>query len=637
MLRGIHKASSTWVGKAVMAVIMGFLIISFAVWGIGDIFSGFGRSDVAKIGDTDISVEQFRQHYNDRLQQFSRQLRRSISPDQARALGLDRQILGQMIAEAALDQKAKELRLGLSNDAVANSITSDPNFRGPNGQFDHGRFQQVINQAGYTESRYVAEQRNVLLRRQLAQSISGGLTVPKTALGVVEQYRNEKRDASYLTLGPAQAGTVPDPTPEQLSKYFEERKTLFRAPEFRKLTVLSVSPSDLAKPDAVSDADAKANYEQNKAKYGKPEQREVRQIVFPDPEAAAAAREKIAKGASFDDIAKERGLKPTDTDLGMVAKSALIDAAVGDAAFSLKPGEVSQPVKGRFGTVLVSVGKTQPGEQKTFEEVAPQIKREIAEGQARNQLSDLRDKIEDEKASGATLAETAKKLGLKSASFEAVDRSGRGPDGNPVVGLPKNPDVVSAAFASDIGVDNEALQLPSGGYLYFDVTGITPSRDRTLDEVKDQVTAHWRDDEIAKRLKAKADEMVAKLKAGSTLEQVATEAGVTVQKATDLQRGKSAGFVPEKLVEAAFQTPKDVAGSVEGGKETERFVFKVTQVTDSKLDPGSAEAKATADQLRNAYADDLIGEYIARVESEVGVKINQAALRQVVGGGEPGN
>ena len=205
------------------------------------------------------------------------------------------------------------------------------------------------------------------------------------------------------------------------------------------------------------------------------------------------------------------------------------------------------------------------------------------------------------------------------------------------MGLPKNPDVVSAAFASDIGVDNEALQLPSGGYLYFDVTGITPSRDRTLDEVKDQVTAHWRNDEIAKRLKAKADEMVAKLKAGSTLEQVATEAGVTVQKATDLQRGKSAGFVPEKLVEAAFQTPKDVAGSVEGGKETERFVFKVTQVTDSKLDPGSAEAKATADQLRNAYADDLIGEYIARVESEVGVKINQAALRQVVGGGEPGN
>ena len=99
MLRGIHKASSTWLGRAVMAVIMGGLVISFAIWGIGDIFRGFGLNSAAKIGNTEISIEQFRQYYNDRLQQLSRQLGRPITPDQARALGIDRQMLGQLVAE----------------------------------------------------------------------------------------------------------------------------------------------------------------------------------------------------------------------------------------------------------------------------------------------------------------------------------------------------------------------------------------------------------------------------------------------------------------------------------------------------------------------------------------------------------
>ena len=636
MLRGIHKASSTWLGKAVMGTIMLFLIVSFAVWGIGDIFRGGGRNEVAKIGGTEITTERFRQYYNERLRQVSQQLRRPITPDQARALGLDRQFLGQLIAEATLSEKARDMRLGISDAEVASRIRSDPSFRGPNGQFDPSRFAMILNQAGFSEARFVAEQREVTLRRQIAQSVSLNLHASATALEVVDRYRNQKRNVDYLTLGPAQAGDVAAPTPEQLSQYFEERKALFRAPEYRKITVLTLSPAELAKPDAVPDADAKAYYEQHKAQYGKPEKREIRQIIFPKAEDAAAARDKIAKGASFDDIVKERELKPEDTVIGMVARTDLIDPAVAEAAFSIKPGEVSQPVAGRFGTVLLTVGKVEAGEQKSYEEVASQIKQEIATAQARSKLGDLRDKIEDEKASGATLAETAKKLGLTATVYEAVDRSGRGPDGNPIAGLPKAPDVVASAFASDVGVDNEALQLPTGGYLYFDVTGIVPSRERTLEEVKDKVAAAWRDDEIAKRLAAKATDMLIKLKSGSTLEQVAAESGLSVQKGVDLQRGKPGGFVPAKVVQAAFSAPKDVPGAVDGDKPSERYIYKVTAVEDPKPDPNSDAAKAIATSLETAYADDVIGEYIAKLEADYGVTINQATVNQVVGG-EPGS
>ncbi|MBS0245399.1 MAG: peptidyl-prolyl cis-trans isomerase [Proteobacteria bacterium] len=632
MLRGIHKASSTWVGKAIMGIVMGFLILSFAIWGIGDIFRGFGANSVAKVGGSEITLDQFRQYYTDKLQQLGQQLRRPISPDQARGLGLDQRFLGQLIAETSLDEEARKMRLGLSDKSIAERIMTDPNFKGLNGQFDRNRFEQLIRNAGFSEQRYVAEQRHVLLRRQIAQTVSGDLPVPQTMLDAVNHFQNERRSIEYIQLGAAQAGDIPQPTADELAKYFEARKVTFRAPEYRKVTLLALTPAEIAKPDKVSDADAKAYYDQRKDSFGAPEKREVRQIVFSKPEDAAAAHDRIAKGASFDDIVKERGLKPSDTDLGMVAKTEIIDPAVANAAFALKSGEVSAPIKGTFGTVLVTVGKIDAGSQKTFEEVAPQIKQQIAEQRARNDINDLRDKLEDERAAGSTLAEAAKKLNLKATVIDAVDRSGRGPDGKPIVSIPRSPDAISAVFTTDVGVDNEALQMPDGGYLYYDVTGITPSRDRTLDEVKDQVTQRWRNDEIAKRLKATADDMLAKIKSGTTLAQLATENNLKIETAFGLQRGRAAAGLPPAVSEAAFGTGKGETGVADSDNGDRRYLFRVTDVSVPPIDPQGASPEQLKANLQNSYADDIIGEYIAKVENDVGVSINQQAVNQVVGG-----
>ena len=633
MLRGIHKATSTWVGKAVMGVIMGGLIISFAIWGIGDIFRGFGQNSVAKIGGTEISIEQFRSYYSEKLQQLGQRMRRPISNDQARALGLDRQLLGQLVAETTLDEQARQMRLGLADKDIAERITSDPAFRGVNGQFDRSRFEQVIRNAGFNEARFVAEQRNVMLRRQIAQTVSGDLKVPETTLKSIAQYQGEKRAIQHIALTAAQAGDVPAATPEELAQYFETRKVLFRAPEYRKATLLSLVPSDLAKPEAVKDEEAKAAYEQRKDSFGTPEKRELRQIVFPKPEDAAAAHERLTKGLSFSDLAKERGISEADLNVGTVAKADIIDPAVADAAFALKPNEISAPVKGTFGTVLLQVGKIEPGTQKTYEDVAVDLKKEIAELRARSEINALRDKIEDDRAGGATLAETARKLNLTAINIEAVDRSGRGPDGQPVAALPKTPDVVGALFATDVGVDNEALQVPPNGYLYYDVTGITPARDRTLDEVKDQVTARQRDDEIAKRLQAKTDDMLTKLKAGATLAQIAAENNLRIDTAADMTRGRAAGFLPVKVTDAAFKLPKGSPASVDGDKATDRYVIVVTDVIDPTFDANAPEANQLTASLQNSFADDIVGQYIAKAEADIGVTLNQAALNQVVGGG----
>src|ERR1700726_1050940 len=429
MLRGIRKASANWLGRIVMAVVMTLLAGSFAVWGINDIFRGFGRSTVAKIGSNEIPIEQFRQTYNDALQMMSRQSGHVITPDEAMARGVPRQVLSEMVAEAGLNERARQMRLGVSDDEVSRRIVSNPSFQNQQGQFDRARFDDAMRNAGFNEKRFVAEQRNLTLRRQIIDSVSGNIPLPNAWLEALNQFQNQARSIAYIALGPAQAGDIAAPTEEQLGKYFDARKIRFRAPEFRKVAAVVATPAELAKTAEVPDEDVKQIFDTYRNRYITPERRHIAQMPFPSMAEAQAASDRIKGGLTFAALAAERGLKEQDLDLGMMPKSTIIDPAVADAAFSLKEGEVSAPVPGRFGIVIVTVTKIVPEEAKSFADVAPQIRNDIALVRTRTIISDIHDKIEDDRAGGSTLAEAARKLKLPVASYDAVDRSGHDPGG----------------------------------------------------------------------------------------------------------------------------------------------------------------------------------------------------------------
>jgi peptidyl-prolyl cis-trans isomerase D len=626
----MRKASSNWLGKTIMSVVMGVLIISFGVWGIADIFRGFGQSTLAKVGHTEISTDQFRQLYTDRLQQISRQFGRPLTPEQARAFGIDRQVLQQAIAEAALDEEARRLGLGQSDAETKRVIMSDPNFKGPSGAFDPARFEAAIRQFGFSEQRYFADQRRVSLRRQIAGTISAGLEPPKTMIEALSRFQNEQRSIEYVKLDAAQAGTIDPPSPEALAGYFDDHKIQFRAPEYRKLAFVAITPEDIAKWSDVSDEDAKKLFDQRHDALGTPEKRQVSQIVFPNAEEAAAARTRIESGTSFDDLAKERGLAPGDIDLGLITKSEMVDPAVANAAFALPSGEVSQPVQGKFGVVLVKIGKIEPGVEPDYASLAPGLKREIATERARASVADLRDKMEDERGGGASVIEAAQKLGLTAVTVDAVDRSGRLPNGQLAPNIPRGLDVVSQAFTSDVGVDNDPIQF-NGGYVWYDVLGITPSRERTLDEVKDQVEARWREDQIAGRLRTKATDMVQKLDQGGKLADEATAAGLKVETAAGFKRDATPPGVPASVVAAAFRTAKDGTGQTQGAGPGEWIVFRVTDISAPPVDLASDDIKKMKDTLTRSLTDEQIAEYVTKLETDIGTSINEAAFAQVTG------
>ena len=633
MLRGIRKASANWLGRTVMGAVMGLLVLSFAIWGINDIFRGFGRSTVAKIGSTEIPIEEFRRVYNERLQQLSRQVGQPVTPEQASAAGLDRQVLSEMVAEAGLDQRIRQLRLAIPDSEIVERITADPTFKSPTGSFDRLRFQQLIRSAGYTEQRFIAEQRKVALRREIVDSLTAALPVPKAWLSAINQFQNEERSIAYLQLGPAQAGDIPQPTADELNKYFEARKILFRAPEYRKVSTVQVTPADLGKWMDISEADIKAAYEEHHNRYVTPERRHVEQMVFPKIEDADTAAARLKDGLTFAALAGERGLKDQDIDLGTVPKSEIVDPAVADAAFSLKEGEVSAPIKGRFGTVIVTVIKIEPEQTKPLADVTAQIRNDIAAERAKSQVRALHDQIEDARAGGSTLEEAAKKANLQLVNYE-IDRSGRDPSGKPVSNLPHAADVIAAAFTSDVGVENDPVTA-DGGYVWYDVTTITPAHDRTLDEVKSEVEARWREDEIATRLKAKAADFLDKLKNGASLDDVAKAENLKVESADNLQRNKPAPGLSAKIVGSVFRTAKDAFGSAAGGQPTDWVVFRVTAVSAPKVDANLPEEKRIEETLQSQENNDILGQYVSWLQEELGLSVNQAALAQALGNAAP--
>lgn len=633
MLEAMRAATQGWIGRTIMGIVMGVIILSFAIWGIRTDFSGYGANSLAQVGGEEVSVGAFRDAYQTELQRIQRQAKRAITNEEAKRFGLDRQVLSRLISDAALNQQADALGLTVSDQEVAEAIASDPSFKGAGGQFDRARFEELLRNNGLTEKTFVREQRGLILRHELTDPLSAGLQLPKAMLEAIHRFQAEARSVDFLVLPAASAGAVAAPPEEELRKYFEDRKLGYSAPEYRSLVTLTATPESVAKPANVSDADAQKRYDEVKGdKFGTPEKRTVDQVLFTDEAAAGAARAKLDAGANFEDIVKDQGLTPKDVSLGTVTRSQLIDKDVAEVAFALPESAVSAPLKTRFGYVLVRVSKIEPSTAKPFSEVADEIKRDIAIARARAEIAGLHDAIEDQRASGKSLTEAAKSAGLEARSIAAIDAAGKDPAGAPVADLTNGKALLKAAFASDVGVDNETLTLPQGGYQWFEVAKIEKARPKTFEEARADVEKAWRDDETARLLAAKSADISKRLDAGETLAAIAAaEGGLEVKRAAGVKRSGGGADLPPNAVAQIFNVGVGGVGSArldDGG----RVVFKVADAVAPPVDFADPSLVSIAGEVKKSYGDDLLSQYLASLQTQLGVKVNAQALAAAAGG-----
>ena len=632
MLESLRAAQSTWLGKAVLAIIFMLIIIGLSFFGIADLFRSRTNDWVADVGGRQVSAEAFRQAYQNGLEQMQQKLRRPVTSQQARQMGLDRQVLSRLVTNALLDRQAEKLGLAISDPQVGTVITEDPTFAGSDGRFDRAKFNRFMENARMTEQSFIREQRGSYLRQELEDGVIGSMTAPRAAVEALHRLQAETRSLDMVVLAASVLGDIPAPEEAALQTFYDARKGQFSAPEFRKFSYLAVTPALVAKPDQVSAEDVAKAYEAAPdSKFGAPERRTLQQILFPSQTEAEAAALRIAAGTSFAAVATERDVSGKDLELGTVSKAQIFDKPVADAAFALPENGTSDPVKGAFGTVLVHVTAITPGDRKPIEEVAPVLRKQIAEAAARTRdaLRDIHDKIEDARASGKPLAEAASTVGLEVRTVDAIDATGRDKNAA-LVDMPDRDAVLRAVFASDVGVDNDVVQTREGDQIWFEVAAVEPGRQLSFAEAKSAVETSWRKDETEKRLVAKADELVKTVQGGGTMEQVAEAAGkAEIRHVGNVRRSGTEGL-PGPVAAKAFDTAVGAAGTADGDDGT-LVVFKVLDSAVPPLDPDAPQAKQLDQQYRAWLSDDILTAYLTRLQDTAGIKLNNEVLQSVTG------
>lgn len=627
MLQGIRSASKTIAAK----VILGMLVVAFALWGVSDIFRGSVATAVAEVGNTEISAVEYTQQLRDRMQAMGQQTGTAYTLEDARQFGMDRIVLDEMISRAALDEVATDLGLTATLDLIRSTIQSQPAFQGPNGAFNPLQFQRAIANAGYTEQTYAEAVRRDLARSQLLSSVGGAVLPPDGLTKLMNDFFNETRIVNYFVMTPEDVGEIEPPSEEELAAFHMAHPEMFSAPEYRSIEYVVISAEQLADRIEVSDEDLHAEYDNPAVPFNTPEEREIQQITFPTQEEADAAKMRIEEGTDFLTIAQERGLSEADIARGNVTAEEL-GGALADAAFGVEEGGVTDPVQGQFGWVLMHVVHVMPGTELSFEEARDQIRENIVQTRAANMVADIANAFEDARAGGATLSEAAMEVGIESHTVEAVDSEGLMPDGT-MAPIPSDPAFIQEVFATDVGEESFLFQ-GDDQFVEFAVrvNGVTPSALRPLDTVRADVEAAYEADARAKKLRATAMDLSMQAESDG-LDAAAAGADHTVMVSMPLDRMSYGDVIGPELLQQIFSVPQ---GSVLFGMTANGEDYAVARIEDISHpvpDITGADYVQLRESISGQMSKDLMEIFANAARDEVGVTTYPDVIDTALGQG----
>lgn len=624
MLTMLRNAARTWIAKALFVV----LVASFAVWGVsGSMFTGQGDA-VVTVGDAEVSPTEFRLAYERQIALLSQQFGTRITREQARAFGIENQVYAQLVAGATLDELASEMNLGLSQDRLANLIAQDPAFQGINGQFSRQNFAAALNSVGMSEEDYIRNQEQVAVRTQIVEALADGFAYPETMLDALSRHRAEIRTVDYVRVGEDDVPEIDEPSEEELATYFEERRDDYRAPEYRSIAYVTLTADQIADPETISDEAVRADYEANADRYASAERRTIDQLFFPDRDAAEEALAQLQSGTTFGELVEKSGRTTDDVRIGTFTREAMSSEALAEAAFAVEDeGGTTGIVEGPFGPVILRVAAIEEGGAQPFEEVADEIRRELALRDASDILFDVYNAYEDARAGGMSLREAARDQQLEPVVVEAVDRNGRTPEGEVLSDLPERRELLAAAFESDVGQDTAPISLGSEGYLWFEVLNVQEARDRELNEIRQDVVADWRAAQLRQAIAERAEELYARLEAGESLAQIAADIGADVQTEYSLQRSSENPVFGAAATAAAFAGPEGhtAVAQAEGG--TDQLLMAVREIATA-VGGGLPDAERRA--IAESGGDDILDQLVVRLQSRYPVSINQQLGQQAL-------
>jgi peptidyl-prolyl cis-trans isomerase D len=626
MLNALRKRAGSWVVK----ILLMLLVVSFAIWGIGDVFFGSARNPaVAKVGESEITAEELANAFNQSLRNLQRRVGTQIDRQQAIQLGLMQQALQDLISRRLIDLRANDMGLTVTDATLRDLVTKDPLFQVA-GRFDRARFEQLLMTNGLTEEGYLASLRQDVMRGTLTDGVAGPAVVPQTLVDAVYRYRNEQRSGRYLVVETSSITDVPEPSEEDLQAYHDAHQDRFTAPQYRALTFITLEPEDLVGEVEVTEDQIAAEYQARIESYRTPERRTVQQLLAPDRETIEAAARQLAEGKSLAEVGEamsDQGV--AFDDLGSVTRNDL-PGELGDAVFAQAAGEVGSPVESPFGWHLFNVSAIQPETVTPLAKVHDKLAEELALAEARDRLPNLATQLDDELAAGVSLDEAAAAVGLTAKKIAAVDSNGRDSSGATPADLPPWPEFLKTAFETPDGEVSLLEETDAGSYFVVSVDSVTEPRVKPLEEVQDAVAAAWTAEQRRDLAKQRAEALLARAGEVAALGQLAD--GAPVSQITSIKRddrGNTQGLTPG-IVQALFATePGNVADHVVP-TSTGFALVETDEVIEA--DP-SADPDAVAklrDELEAGTRDDLLNQFEAALRKDYPVEIDGAAINRLI-------
>ncbi len=600
--------------------LMGWVLIAMLVAGLSGFgVENFGGGQVAigRVGDTEITANDYAREMQNQVSAMSRQFGTPISMTDARSLGIDTQVMQGLVNRAALDDEAAKMGLSAGDTAVAAELGKIAAFQGITGGFDRDTYARTLQQNGSNEAEFETGLRRDVARSLLTGAVAGGVLPPAALTDTLVTWAGEKRGFSLLILDEAALGApLPAPTDAEIKAHYDANIATYTRPEAKRIEYAALLPETLAASTEVAEDDIKRAYDARLAEFVIPEKRLVERLVFSDDAAAVAAKAKLDAGTSFDDLVKERGLTLQDIDLGDVNKADLAEA--GDAVFALAGPGVVGPLPSSLGPALFRMNAVLAAQETTYDAAKPDLLLILQTEAAAKSIADKVEAIDDALAGGATLKDLAKDYGMTLGTTDYVSGAG---DNDAIANYTAFRTAADKLAEGDFA---EATLLEDGGLVSMQMLETVPAAPVALEKILDKVTEDARIAALTKALSAKAAAVKAAVDAGAALE---TQGTLTEIAPTDRQAPLDAA--PPSAVAAAFaMKPAELRLIEEPG-----FIALLRLDAVLPADQTAEDTKLLRDTIaanaQVAMANDITTLFTTAVAQKAGISMDQAVINSV--------
>ena len=623
MLAAMRRQATGWVVKAFLVL----LIVSFAVWGIGDVLrTPTGSDEIARVGGEPIPTAEVVRETERTFRRLREQFGQDVERSPAVMENLLRQALAQAVARRLVERHARELGLDVDPGTLARLVREDPVFRGPQG-FDRQRFEFVLRELGLSEAGYLEQLRADLARARLVEAVSGAVAAPERLVRELARYREERRVGRAL-LVPAAAEDPGQPDEATLTAWLERNAARFRVPELRAVELVVLGVEELLGESMPSEEELRAAYEERRAAYTSPEERTATQLLAADRAVIEEAERLAREGKSFAEIAsalEARGL--TLSTLGPVA-AGLLPEALDRALQTLAPGGLSEPVQTPFGWHLLHLERVTPATVRPFEEVREALAEELARRRAADRLPSVAERLDDALAAGEDLAAAARAVGARHIRLPAVDAQGRDGEGRAIDGIELSPEMLQEIFATPAGRTSLLVHGKDDRWFVVRVESVTPSRDRRLEEVRVPAEIGWRIERQRELARERATALLERARAGETLADLARAVpGLSLATVGPLRRRGDPEPLGPEVTRALFATPP--------GRIAEQPVptpegFALVATDEIREAPAELDLAPFRRELRESLGEAILVGYEQALRRRFPVETDSSALARIV-------